>query len=122
MWKYMEVPFFMAYVKDKPKDAKLEDLPELLVARLKETQVSISILKQIKIKLSDGTDAMSTTFKWRLEDRPMPDLHTASVMAIKGDIIISVSGTSSTLNGYNKDRYMSLDEMMKYCMTLKLNS
>jgi len=118
----MEVPFFMAYVKDKPKDAKLEDLPELLVARLKETQVSISILKQIKIKLSDGTDAMSTTFKWRLEDRPMPDLHTASVMAIKGDIIISVSGTSSTLNGYNKDRYMSLDEMMKYCMTLKLNS
>jgi len=122
VWKTAQVPVFMAYVRDKPENAKLEDLTGLFIQGMEETEVSLSLIEEKKVKLSDGTDAIAAQFKWKLKNIKMPFLYSACVMTIKENKVISVTGTSSKLGGYQADRYMSMDEMMKYCMTLKLNS
>ncbi|MCJ7772222.1 MAG: hypothetical protein MUP22_03695 [Desulfobacterales bacterium] len=110
-----KVPAYVASVSDKQKGVKLEDLPNTAVKNIQSNFPGASnfeILDKKLDKLSDGTDVMTVRLKWRWSDN-MTNLETAMVMAFKGDKWITINGT--TIVGIT-----TLDEMMKYCMTLNL--
>lgn len=110
-----KLPTYTAFVMDKPSGVKLEDLPEITINNMKKDYPQASrfrILEKEKVKLSDGSDAMAMKFKWKFSAAAF--LQTSTVMAIKGDKVITISG--STIFGYTP-----LEEMMKHCMTLSLN-
>jgi len=109
------LPTYVASVTQKPKGLKLEDAPNAVVQTMKTAYPNASrfkILEKKKVKLSDGSDAMTMKLKWKFSAAAF--LQTSSVMAFKGDKMITISGT--TVFGYT-----SLDEMMKHCLTLNLN-
>lgn len=109
-----KLPTYVASVADKPKAAKLEDLPQTVIKSMQSDYPQSSrykILEQKKVTLSDGSEAMTMKLKWRFNAAAY--LQTATVIALKGDKMITISGT--TVFGYTP-----LEEMMKHCMTLRL--
>ncbi|MCJ7772043.1 MAG: hypothetical protein MUP22_02800 [Desulfobacterales bacterium] len=109
-----KLPTYVASVAEKPKGAKLEDLPDAVIKSMQKDYPQASrfkILESERVKLSDGSEAMTMKLKWKFSAAAY--LQTASVMALKGDKMITISGT--TVFGYTP-----LEEMMKHCLTLSL--
>jgi hypothetical protein len=71
------------------------------------------IFKKNSVKLSDGSDAVIFKFKWTWIDGNTV-LETVIIGAYKGDKQITISGT--TIKGLD----ISLEQLSKYCMTLRL--
>jgi hypothetical protein len=110
-----KLPVFTASVKDR-LDTKLTDLPERIVKSMEETIPNTSnydIFKKNSVKLSDGSDAVIFKFKWTWIDGNTV-LETVIIGAYKGDKQITISGT--TIKGLD----ISLEQLSKYCMTLRL--
>ena len=71
------------------------------------------IFKKKSVKLSDGSDAIIFRFTWVWVDGETV-METVIIGAYKGDKLITMSGT--TIKGLD----ISLNQISKYCMTLRL--
>lgn len=111
------LPVYVASVYDKPKGLKLEAAPDELINGIKKTYpkaLRFKMIEKKRVKLSDGSNAMTMTFKWKHDPSAPVYLQTSAVMSFKEDKMITITG--STLFGYTP-----LDVMMKHCLTLNLS-
>jgi hypothetical protein len=72
-----------------------------------------NIFEKNIVKLSDGSDAIIFKFTWVWIDGNTV-METAIIGAYKGDTLITISGT--TIQGLD----YPLEQISKYCMTLRL--
>ena len=110
-----KLPVFTVSVRDR-LDTKLIDLPERIIKSMEETIPNTSnydIFKKKSVKLSDGSDAIIFRFTWVWVDGETV-METVIIGAYKGDKLITMSGT--TIKGLD----ISLNQISKYCMTLRL--
>jgi len=110
------LPTYAASVFDKPAGLTLENSGQFAIDDFQKVYPDASrftILEQKNVKLSDGSDAKAVKFKWRWTDM-VTTLKTASVVAIKGDKVIHLSGTTIFAGG------TPMDELMANVMTLQL--
>jgi len=110
-----KLPVFTVSVRDR-SDTKLIDLPEKIIKSMEETIPNTSnydIFEKKSVKLSDGSDAIIFQFTWVWVDGETV-METVMVSASKGDKLITISGT--TIKGLD----ISLNQISKYCMTLRL--
>ena len=111
-----KVPVYTVSLRDRSKDEKLIDLPERTIKSMEETIPGTSnynILEKNSVKLRDGSDAIIFKFKWLWLDGKTV-METVIIGAYKGDKLITISGT--TIEGLD----YSLEQISKYCMTLRL--
>ena len=110
-----KLPVFTAKVRTG-SDTDLTDLPDTVIATMKESipnTDNYSVDKERSVKLGDGSEAIMFTFTWEMAGGDIV-METVIVGAYKGDNLITVSGT--TIRGLD----ISLKQISKYCMTLKL--
>lgn len=111
-----KLPVFTVSVRDR-LDTKLIDLPERIIKSMEETIPNTSnydINKTKSLKLNDGSDAILFSFSWVWADGEAV-METVMISAYKGDIQITISGT--TMKGLD----ISLKQITKYCMTFKFS-
>ena len=111
-----KIPVYTASVADKVAGVKLSDVIEGVIATMEKANPGSSrykVIAQNLVKLSDGSDALAWTLKWRWIDG-VTYLQTALVNAYQGDKLITIAGT--TIFGGPT----SLDTLLQQCMTLKL--
>lgn len=110
-----KLPVFTVKVRDR-SDTKLIDIPERIIKSMEETIPNTSnydIFKKKSVKLSDGSNAIIFRFTWVWVDGETV-METVIIGAYKGDKLITMSGT--TIKGLD----ISLNQISKYCMTLRL--
>jgi hypothetical protein len=109
-----KLPVFTVNVRDR-LDTELMDLPERIVKSMKESFPNTSdyvITREKRVKLSDGSEAVSFQFTWVWDGETV--METAMVSTYTDDKQITVSGT--TITGLD----ISINQITKYCMTLRL--
>ncbi|MCJ7774369.1 MAG: hypothetical protein MUP22_14700 [Desulfobacterales bacterium] len=111
-----KIPVYTASVVDKVAGVKLSDVTEGVIATMEKDNPGSSrykVIAQNLVKLSDGSDALAWTLKWRWIDG-VTYLQTALVCAYQGDKLITIAGT--TMFGGDTP----LDKLLEQCMTLTL--
>lgn len=111
-----KIPVYTASVADRVKGVKLADVTDGVIATMEKDNPGSARYKVIEknmVKLSDGSDALAWTLKWRWIDG-VTYLQTALVNAYQEDKLITIAGT--TVFGGDTP----LDKLMEQCMTLKL--
>ena len=111
-----KIPVYTASVADRVAGVNLSDIPEAVIATMEKDNAGSArykILEKNLVKLSDGSDAVAWTLKWRWIDG-VTYLQSGAVNAYQGDKLITIMGT--TIFGGPT----SLDTLLQQCMTLKL--
>lgn len=110
-----KLPVFTVSLRDR-SDTKLVNLPEKIIKSMEETIPNTSnydIFEKKSVTLSDGSDSIIFQFTWVWVDGETV-METVIIGAYKGDKLITISGT--TIKGLD----ISLNQISKYCMTLRL--
>ena len=110
-----KLPVFTVSLRDR-SDTKLVNLPERIIKSMEETIPNTSnydIFEKKSVTLSDGSDSIIFQFTWVWVDGETV-METVIIGAYKGDKLITISGT--TIKGLD----ISLNQISKYCMTLRL--
>jgi hypothetical protein len=112
-----KVPVFTVTLIERSEGIKLIDIPERAIKSMEATITNTSnydIFEKNSVNLRDGSDAIIFKFTWVWVDGTTV-METVIISAYKGDKQIAISGT--TIQGLD----YSLEQISKYCMTLRLS-
>lgn len=110
------VPLMVVAASDlKPGAADLKDAAPGYFESIKKDSPSagrFKIFSQEMIKLNDGTDALSMTFKWSLDSTTK--LQSALVMTYKNNRVISVLTTTILGGDTSPDKLLAMAKTFKF--------